>query len=148
MFLLGSGLKSQFFISPLLLLSPTLSTLQNNINDSKVARRIGIHNTHWKLPLRDAWKNNSVQQSKGKGKPIRENVRDTKQNVLDTNDFREALILLVNRVETTRTHPVERMAPVLETRSQAGIDLEATVIGRQLQRQSRVGLLFKALVSI
>lgn len=128
--------------------------MENNINDSKVARRIGIHNTHWKLPLRDAWKNNSVQQSKGKGKPIGENVLDTKHTSpfkevnACLNDFREALILLVNRVETTRTHPVERMAPVLETRSQAGIDLEATVIGRQLERQSRVGLLFKALASI
>ena len=51
-------------------------------------------------------------------------------------------------METVRTHPVKRMAFVPETWSQLGIDLEAIIIGCQLERESRVGLLFKALVSI
>lgn len=46
------------------------------------------------------------------------------------------------------THPVKRMALVPEARSQPGIDLQAVVIRCQLERQSRAGLLFKALVGV
>ena len=64
------------------------------------------------------------------------------------NYFRKALPFLINKVETVRTYPVKRVAFVPETWSQLGVDLEAIVIGSQLERESRVGLLFKALVSI
>jgi hypothetical protein len=54
----------------------------------------------------------------------------------------------MTRVETVRTHPVKRMALVPETWSQSGIDLQAVVVGCQLERQCRMSLLLEALVSI
>lgn len=78
----------------------------------------------------------------GKARVVRhrECILDTKQvgpsKEVNTcfNCFREALPLLVNQVETMRTHPVKRMALVPETWSQAGVDLEAVIICGQLQR--------------